>query len=79
MSKYREKNSKSDWGSPAEVVIRERVTMTGPYSFSGRRPLEEQVEQMIQIMAEMCEVMNIDASKFNSSFERVGDEEGVNV
>lgn len=71
MAEYREKHSKSKWTVPAEVVIRERVMTKRGYGFSERRPLEEQVEQLVQVMAELCEEMNIDATKFNDDYEKV--------
>lgn len=71
MAEYHEKNSKSKWTVPAEVVIRERVMTKARYGYSEHRPLEEQVEQLIQVMAELCEEMNIDATKFNDNYEKV--------
>ena len=66
---------RADWRASTHDVIYDRVmTKTPNYgSFSEQRPLEEQVKQCIEVMAELMEHFGVDASLFNTDYVKVGE------
>lgn len=65
-----------EWKASAYDVIHDRVmTKTPNYgTFSEHRSIEDQVQQCIQVMAELIEHLGVDASLFNSDYIKVGEQ-----
>jgi hypothetical protein len=74
--KKRDQNDpkRNTWRASTQDVIYDRVmTKTGYGMFSEQRPLEEQVKQCVEVMAELMEHLGVDASLFNTDYVKVGE------
>jgi len=74
---YRLKHRKQAYQSNALDVLRDRIMYrNGDWTrLSEPRSIEDQIEQLVEVIAELCEKLNVDATIFNRNYEIIPENE----